>query len=193
MEFKIAGIGILVVFYACYFIKMMIQNRKGIKTNQVGLGKVGTAKYIELTMSGINFIVPAVEVVSIFLGTSIFAMPVRMAGALIGSIGVIVFIISVMTMQDSWRAGVAKSDQTELVTNGIYQISRNPAFVGFDLIYIGITMMFFNWVLLVVSCLAIVIFHLQIVMVEEVFLVETFEEEYLSYQKNVCRYLGRKK
>lgn len=193
MEFKIAGIGILVVFYACYFIKMMIQHRKGIKTNQVGLGKVGTAKYIELTMSGINFIVPAVEVVSIFLGTSIFAMPVRMAGALIGSIGVIVFIISVVTMQDSWRAGVAKSDQTELVTKGIYQISRNPAFVGFDLIYIGITMMFFNWVLLVVSCLAIVIFHLQIVMVEEVFLVETFEEEYLSYQKNVCRYLGRKK
>ena len=193
MEFKIAGIGILVVFYACYFIKMMSQNRKGIKTNQVGLGKVGTAKYIELTMSGINFIVPAVEVVSIFLGTSIFAMPVRMAGVLIGSIGVIVFIISVVTMQDSWRAGVAKSDQTELVTKGIYQISRNPAFVGFDLIYIGITMMFFNWVLLVVSCLAIVIFHLQIVMVEEVFLVETFEEEYLSYQKNVCRYLGRKK
>ena len=44
--------------------------------------------------------------------------------------GDMVFVISVWTMKDSWRAGVSKTDQTELVTDGIYQISRNPAFLG---------------------------------------------------------------
>ena len=52
--------------------------------------------------------------------------------------GDMVFVISVWTMKDSWRAGVSKTYQTELVTDGIYQISRNPAFLGFDLVYVGI-------------------------------------------------------
>ena len=41
-------------------------------------------------------------------------------------------------MRDFWRAGISETDKTELVTEGIYQISRNPAFLGFDLLYIGI-------------------------------------------------------
>lgn len=95
-------------------------------------------------------------------------------------------------MQDSWRAGVSKAEKTELVTGGIYQISRNPAFLGFDLVYIGMVMMFFNWGLLVTSIFAVVMLHLQIVNVEEDFLMEVFGEEYLEYKEKVCRYLGRK-
>lgn len=41
-------------------------------------------------------------------------------------------------MRDSWRAGISETDKTELVTEGIYQISRNSAFLGFDLLYIAI-------------------------------------------------------
>ena len=78
------------------------------------------------------------------------------------------------------------------LTGGIYQISRNPAFLGFDLVYIGMVMMFFNWGLLVTSIFAVVMLHLQIVNVEEDFLMEVFGEEYLEYKEKVCRYLGRK-
>ncbi len=87
---------------------------------------------------------------------------------------------------------VSKAEKTELVTGGIYQISRNPAFLGFDLVYIGMVMMFFNWGLLVTSIFAVVMLHLQIVNVEEDFLMEVFGEEYLEYKEKVCRYLGRK-
>ncbi len=41
-------------------------------------------------------------------------------------------------MKDSWRAGIPDSDKTELVTTGIYKYSRNPAFLGFDLQYMGV-------------------------------------------------------
>ncbi|MEE3470168.1 MAG: hypothetical protein VZR24_05840 [Butyrivibrio hungatei] len=43
---------------------------------------------------------------------------------------------------------------------GIYNYSRNPAFLGFDLVYIGILLMFFNPVLLVISVFAMVMLHL---------------------------------
>lgn len=70
--------------------------------------------------------------------------------------------------------------------------SRNPAFLGFDLVYLGILLMFFNWALFAVSIFAALMFHLQIVNVEEDFLLEAFGEDYLDYKKNVNRYLGRK-
>ena len=95
-------------------------------------------------------------------------------------------------MRDSWRAGVSKTDKTELVTSGIYSFSRNPAFLGFDLGYLGISLMFFNWPLYIISLLAIIILHLQIVNVEEDFLIDTFREEYINYKKKVCRYFGRR-
>lgn len=74
----------------------------------------------------------------------------------------------------------------------IYQISRNPAFLGFDLVYIGILLMFFNWVLFSSSVFAMLMLHLQIVKVEEEFLTTVFGDEYLAYRKKVRRYLGRR-
>lgn len=193
MWFQVAGIAIMLVFYGCYFIKMISQHKKGIKTDQIGKEKVGFVKLVEITMKVFTYLVPAVEIVSIILNTSFFAVPVRIVGVLVAVVGVAVFIISVLTMRDSWRAGVSKTDKTELVTKGIYKISRNPAFLGFDLMYLGILLMFFNLVLFEVSLFAMLMFHLQIVNVEEEFLLKAFGDEYLRYKKKVCRYIGRKR
>ena len=192
MTFQIIAITILLVFYGCYFSKMIIQHNKGIQTNQIGKGKTGLVRVIELTMKVITIVVPLVEVASICLNTTPLALEIRVIGIALAIAGDIAFVISVITMKDSWRAGVSKIDKTQLVTNGIYQISRNPAFLGFDLVYIGILLMFFNWILLAVSILAIIMLHLQIVNVEEDFLVSAFGDEYLEYRKKVRRYLGRK-
>ncbi|MFR6331134.1 MAG: methyltransferase family protein, partial [Eisenbergiella sp.] len=149
-------------------------------------------KKIEITMKIVTFVVPAAEFISIVLNIFVAIFPLRILGAVISIVGVLAFILSVLTMRDSWRAGVSKTDQTELITGGIYQISRNPAFLGFDLVYIGMVMMFFNLPLLILSVVAMIIFHLQIVNVEEDFLLETFGDDYIDYKKKVCRYLGRK-
>lgn len=53
--------------------------------------------------------------------------------------------------------------------------------------------MFFNWILLILTVFAILMYHLQIVKVEEGFLLFTFGDGYLQYKKKVCRYLGRKR
>lgn len=192
MIFQIIAIVILTVFYGCYFTKMISQRKKGIQTDQIGKGKVGFVKFIEVTMKIITIIVPIAEIISIILNTSVLPVWVRIVGICIAVTGVAVFITSVVTMRDSWRAGVSKTDKTELVTSGIYSFSRNPAFLGFDLVYIGILLMFFNLILFIISVFGVVIFHLQIVNVEEDFLIDTFREEYINYKKKVCRYFGRR-
>lgn len=192
MFFQAGAIIILLLFYGCYFGKMFLQKKKGIQTDQIGKGKTGRVKAIEITMKVATILVPLTEVLSIYINCSRLSGLLRYAGAVIATAGDIVFIISVLTMKDSWRAGVSETDKTELVTDGIYQISRNPAFLGFDLVYVGVLLMFFNWILLIVSAFAIFMFHLQIVYVEEVFLVGTFGDEYIRYKKKVHRYLGRK-
>lgn len=191
--FQIIAIIILLLFYGCYFVKMLGQKKKGIQTDQMGKGKQGFVKWIEIIMKIATFAVPMAEVISIFLGTSQFPTWVRVVGAIIGALGVAAFMCAVITMRDSWRAGVSKTEHTELVTSGIYQISRNPAFLGFDLVYIGIILMFFNWILFAISAFAALMFHLQIVNVEEKFLNETFGDSYQKYAKAVNRYLGRKR
>lgn len=95
-------------------------------------------------------------------------------------------------MKDSWRAGVSAQEKTELVTGGIYRISRNPAFLGFDLMYLGILLLFFSWPLCVLTVLAALLLHTQVVCVEETHLRAAFGQAYLDYSGQVRRYLGRK-
>ncbi len=193
MEFKLISIAALVAFYGCYFIKMFRQKKQGIQTDQIGKGKAGFVKFVEVTMKAVAVLAFAAGLVSIFIGISHSPAAVRVIGAVMSVAGTIVFIAAVRTMRDSWRAGVSKTDKTELITNGIYQISRNPAFLGFGLLYIGTLLMFFNWILCVLTVFAVIMYHLQIVSVEEEFLLAAFGNEYLQYKKKVCRYIGRKR
>ena len=82
-------------------------------------------------------------------------------------------------------------DKTELVTTGIYRFSRNPAFLGFDLMYVGVLLLYGNLLTLGFSVFAIVMLHLQILQ-EERHLVNTFGTPYQEYCRHVSRYLGKK-
>lgn len=193
MGFQAVSIMIFVVFYGCYFVKMLDQKKRGIRTDQIGRGKEGFVKFVEVTMKAAAVLAAAAGMISILIGKSRGPTSFRMLGAVVSAAGTVVFIAAVHTMRDNWRAGVPEAGQTKLVTNGIYRISRNPAFLGFDLLHIGILWTFFSWVLCGITVFAVVMYHLQIVNVEEDFLLAAFGDEYRRYQKKVCRYIGRKR
>ena len=193
MEFKLISIASIIAFYGYYFWKMFHQKRQGIQTDQIGKDKIGFVKFVEITMKIAAILVFIAGLVSIFLETGNSLTAIRIIGAITSVGGTVIFIVALWTMRDSWRAGVSKTDKTELITNGIYHISRNPAFLGFDLLYIGTLLMFFNWILCFLTVFAVIMYHLQIVNVEENFLLVAFGNEYLQYKKKVCRYIGRRK
>lgn len=192
MIMKLITLSLMAMFYVCYFAKMMSQRKQGIATDQLGKGKQGFTKFIELTLKVTTYVLPVIQIISIFMYAGAMHISIRIVGIILTVAGVLAFILSVAQMKDNWRAGVQREEKTNLVTTGIYFVSRNPAFLGFDLMYIGILLSFFNWYLCVATVIALVLFHLQIINVEEEFLAEAFGEEYLQYKSSVCRYFGRK-
>ncbi len=191
-DMKILGMIILLVFYSIYFGKMWIQKRKGIQTNQIAKRENKDQQYyIELTMKVVTWGVVFVEVISIFSVNPNVSQIMNFTGIILGILGNIIFACAITTMKDSWRAGLAENDRTEMLTSGIYQISRNPAFLGFDCVYLGILFMFFNIPLLIITVLAILMLHIQILQ-EEHYLDKEYGIDYRFYKKQVYRYLGRK-
>lgn len=188
---KIIGMIILLIFYSVYFGKMILQRRKGIQTDQMAKGgKKDKTFVIELILKIATYSVGIADVMSVMTVVS-FPQTISIIGMVIGFAGDIIFAAAVITMKDSWRAGLARDDDTKMVTDGIYQFSRNPAFLAFDCVYLGILFMFFNPVLLVLSLWAMSMLHLQILQ-EEKYLLTVFGEEYADYKSRVCRYIGRK-
>lgn len=192
MPYHILALAILIIFYSIYLIKQWMQKRRGIKTMQIGRRKDSNIHTVETLMSIATVgIIPA-QLLSILFGWSHLSSNARFTGFCVGAIGDIIFLISVLCMKDSWRAGIPDRDKTELVTDGIYSYSRNPAFLGFDFQYIGVLLMYCNLLTLMFTIFAISMLHMQILQ-EERYLSSVFGKEYQEYRHKVFRYLGRRK
>lgn len=189
--YQMSALAILIVFYAAYIIKLLGQKKKGIQTTQLGRGdKFIHTMIVEKVLSKVTVSIVLIEVVSITFEVNFpVHRLIKLAGILVAAFGTGIFISAMITMQDSWRAGIPTGDKTRLVTSGIYKVSRNPAFLGFDLVYIGIGAAFLNPVLAFISIMGIVLMHFQI-LEEESFLTKEFGEEYEIYKQKVGRYFG---
>lgn len=189
IDYRIMALLVLAVFYGIYLLKQWRQKRRGIRTMQIGRRKDTHAVETLMGIATVG-IIPA-QLLSIVMGWSHLGANARFTGFCIGLSGDLIFLISVLSMKDSWRAGIPKGDRTKLVKDGIYAYSRNPAFLGFDLQYIGVLLMYCNLLTGLFTVFAIVMLHLQILQ-EEKYLTSVFGTEYLEYRHQVYRYLGRR-
>jgi len=190
---KIIALVLLSAFYIIYFAKMLMLKRQNIQGNILGKGEKSKGSYIiEIVLRSITFLCVPVQFGSAIWDKLIYSLPIfpalREIGLVLMLLGVIVFLLAIVTMRDNWRAGYNREQDTQLVMNGIYKFSRNPAFVGFDLLYIGCVLAFPNIVNIALAFTAVVMFHVQI-LGEEKFLVEKFGKEYLDYKDKVRRYI----
>jgi protein-S-isoprenylcysteine O-methyltransferase Ste14 len=188
-------IGFLIVFsfYGSYFAKQRLQRTQGISTDRLGRGnKPKKTLVIEVSLKITTFSMAGVQLGSIMMDTRwlsfISSNALRYTGIAAALAGTMIFIVAMATMRNSWRAGVDASQKTELVTDGLYRFSRNPAFLGFNLFYLGITLAFCNPVSLLFFVLCAALLHLQIVE-EEKFLTSAFGGAYLQYRKHTGRYV----
>lgn len=191
LPYAVLALLVLAVFYGIYFAKVLAQKHRGIQTRQIGCRKEKSIHTVEMLMSAATLGAPVAQLMSIAFGWNHLPASARFSGFLVGMLGDGVFLLSVLCMKDSWRAGIPDKDKTELVTTGIYRFSRNPAFLGFDLMYVGVLLLYGNLLTLSVSAFAIVMLHLQILQ-EERYLVNTFGAPYQEYCRHVSRYWGRK-
>lgn len=90
------------------------------------------------------------------------------------------------------RAGTSPSPyrpSTSLVVSGPYRFTRNPMYLGFTLLYLGVTFWVNSlWPVLLLP-LVIVLMQRGVIQREEAYLERRFGEEYRQYRASVRRWL----
>lgn len=106
---------------------------------------------------------------------------------LTATIGLFFVVLSLINLGPSIRLGLP-SEGTVLKTKGLYNISRNPMYLGFNLLTISSMIYMLNPVIIVAGVYSIIIYHL-IILGEESFLNKRFGDAYSKYKKTVPRYI----
>lgn len=108
-------------------------------------------------------------------------------------IGLTLFFISLVWtvvaqshMKNSWRIGIDTDSKTELVTSGLFSISRNPIFFGMILSLIGLFLITPNALTALFLILGYVLIQIQI-RLEEEFLTKEHGQAYVQYKQKVRR------
>ncbi len=112
----------------------------------------------------------------------------RIIGLIFISVGFILGILALIAMKNSWRVGIKYDQKTDLVSNGIYGISRNPYFLSYNILIFGYILIFTSLILIILYIILVVIFH-KMILEEEKYLQNIHNTEYLDYKRKVNRYL----
>jgi protein-S-isoprenylcysteine O-methyltransferase Ste14 len=95
---------------------------------------------------------------------------------------------SIISFGQSFRVGIDTSAPDDLITTGAFAVSRNPIYVAFAVMLIGLFLTFPNWILLAYLIAAVWLFNRQ-VMREETYMKAHYGLPYEAYCRQVRRYL----
>lgn len=115
----------------------------------------------------------------------------KIIGLIFIAVGFILGILALIAMKNSWRVGIKHNQKTDLVTNGVYRISRNPYFLSYNILIFGYILLLTSILLIILYLILIVVFH-KIILDEEKYLETVHQKKYLDYKKKVNRYLSIK-
>jgi protein-S-isoprenylcysteine O-methyltransferase Ste14 len=141
---------------------------------------------------------PLVYLASIILGAVIqVAAPVPfvpewLAPALGASLVVAAMILFASAVARFRAAGTpvpARKPTTAIVRTGPYRFSRNPIYLAFSLLQLGIAVWVNSLWLLATLVVAVALMHFVVIPKEEQYLERRFGSEYLEYKASVRRWL----
>jgi protein-S-isoprenylcysteine O-methyltransferase Ste14 len=141
---------------------------------------------------------PLVYLVSIVIGTMIQrATPLpflpRTLGAPLGAALVVLalalFAYSVAKFRAAGTPVPARKPTTAIVQTGPYRFSRNPIYLAFSLLQLGIAIWVNSVWLLVTLAGAVALVHYVVIRREEKYLERRFGDQYLDYKASVRRWL----
>ena len=113
---------------------------------------------------------------------------VYVVGMLLTLVGLAMVILAHRHMGLSWRMGIDKEREIQLVTTGIFSVSRNPVYLGIITLAVGMIFLLQTIVSLVLFFVLLQVIYV-VISTEERFLWEKFGEEYGQYVKRVRRFL----
>jgi len=104
-------------------------------------------------------------------------------------IGLLIYLLA-MFFVVTGLLNFATTPVNELVTRGVYSISRNPGYLGMFLVNVGIGIACLSWVFLLVAIVNFLLLRWYVVVVEEPFLIEKYGVTYREYMNRTPRWIG---
>lgn len=180
----------LVVVYGIYIVKLLDLKKKGKDINLIKDNysrKKDILNIATILVSCTLFITELLSLIGV-MKVYIISIIVRIVSLMISGVGVVFFVGAVKNMKDNWRVKDKVDSDVNLVVDGMFGYTRNPAYVGIDFLVVGMTLNAPNICNIVLSILLIILFHIKII-TEERSLKDRFGEEYIDYKKKVHRYI----
>jgi protein-S-isoprenylcysteine O-methyltransferase Ste14 len=131
----------------------------------------------------------SIHLVPTRLGVVLFDVAiVKIAGGVLMLAGLVIYGLALLALRESWRLGIDRKTPGPLVTDGIFAWSRNPIYVGLDLMIVGTFLIQGRLIFLVLATAFVAMLHL-VIRREERFLSETYGDAYRNYCARVGRYI----
>ena len=111
---------------------------------------------------------------------------IKYIGLVLLTLALIWTIIAQGHMKNSWRIGIDTETKTELITTGLFKLSRNPIFFGMLVSLVGLFLTTPNALTGLFLILGYVLIQIQI-RLEEEFLSNQHKQKYLEYKQKVRR------
>ena len=103
-------------------------------------------------------------------------------------ISLLFLLVAQAQMGNSWRIGIDEKNRTELVSTGLFSISRNPIFLSMRINLLGLFLVLPNAVTLALIAVGEVLMQMQ-VRLEEAHLQSLHGAKYMEYSSTVRRWL----
>lgn len=116
---------------------------------------------------------------------------VRIAGIVLALLGTAIMLAGMLEFRSIHK--VLGMETSNLITTGVYRWSRNPQFLGWYFLDLGIALTGLSGYALLIALLTIVFGHYYIIKLEEPYLERVFGKEYMEYKRKTPRYLGSPK
>jgi protein-S-isoprenylcysteine O-methyltransferase Ste14 len=111
------------------------------------------------------------------------------AACLVGLAGIAIVVIAQLQMGSAWRIGVDPTEETKLVTHGLYKKSRNPIYFGLGLYWAGLAILLPHPVVWLLGILCWISIEFIVRGVEEPYLRRLHGRAFESYVLCSNRYL----
>jgi len=108
------------------------------------------------------------------------------------AIAIIGFLLPFFAIREFMKAKTTVNPHgsvSNIISSGIFRLSRNPIYVGFVLMSIGFPLYSGTYWGIILSPVLILCFNYLIIQHEEVYLEKKFGEQYTSYKSKVRRWL----
>ena len=186
----------LVVYFIVVFVVPSVQVKRKTGINPYVFKNTDSAHdFLGKVSAPITSLIFIVALVNLFYprGLQYFApfnwleiSILKYAGFAIIHLALLWIIVAQVQMSNSWRVGIDHSAKTELKTNGLFSISRNPVFLGMLVTLTVVFLILPNAITHLVFVASTLLFQVQ-VRLEEEYLSKTHSENYLNY----CQKTGR--